>query len=258
MKHPKAAVLGLAATIAVLAAGCGGDKAATVGTADHGHNVDVAIDYTTAKSSPTIAAKFKAALGRYADPVLKGGGYLRVAIFAGAGVAPAIVIDQDVPTTEELTGNRRKRFLIAARVDLATLLDQALGLKPVPSGSPLASQLADMRGDGSDVAGAIYQETALLKQRGGGSLHVLSDGLQRSQGLDFSATIEEMSVAQAAEALKQVMPANASGVSIDIDGAGLSGNKVNVSTPRSRKLTEVWTLACRTAKAAACSVHTAI
>jgi hypothetical protein len=255
----------LVGLLAMVAAGCGG-AASTAGLGSgeraggdgDGANVTVLLDGTTARSSRKMAADLKHAALRLADPVLNTGGHLRVALFAGAGVAPAVLVDDEVARVEELMGNARKRFLISARANLAALLDQALGLQPVAPDSPLAGQLEAMPRGGSDLAGALQHEAALLQERGGGTLRGLSDGLQRSPGIDFSGTIARMSVAEAAEALAPLMPTDAASVAVEIGGVGVSGNGGQVSTERARRLTEAWTAACEAATVRTCAVRTSL
>ncbi len=244
----------LAGLLMMVGAGCGG----ATSTADDRASLTVSLDSTTVRSSRKIGADYKQATLRLADPVLHTGGHLRVVLFAGAGVAPAVLVDDDVPLVEELTGNARKRFLVSARANLGVLLDQALGLQPIASDSQLAGQLEAMPRGGSDVAGALLHEAALLEQRGGGTLHIASDGLQRSRGIDFSRTIGRMSTTEAVEALEPLMPNDATSVAVEISGAGVSGNRGQVSTERARKLNEAWTAACEAASVRTCAVTTSL
>jgi hypothetical protein len=115
-----------------------------------------------------------------------------------------------------------------------------------------------MRTDGSDVAGAVFHETELLSERGGGILYVLSDGLQRDEDVDFSRTIERMPEARAIRALRRSMPSRAARVDISIHGIGLTGNAKRVSTRRSRKLQRVWDAACKASAAKSCMVSTSV
>ena len=115
------------------------------GTANNGPtNVAVGIDDTTVKSSRVLAERIKARAQQVVDPVLVNGGHVRVSLFAEAGVAPVDVIDEQVPTTADLSGVRRDNFLITARANLGSLLDQALGLAARPAGAALTAQLAAM------------------------------------------------------------------------------------------------------------------
>lgn len=221
-------------------------------------NVTIALDHTTASSSTAIAGSYEAAALRSAGPILATGGHLRVVVFAGAGVAPAIVIDEDVPAEDELSGNKRKRYLIAARANLAALLKQGLSLS-VPKPDPdLATSLSSMKADGSDVTGALLSEVELLKEHRGGALHVMSDGLQRDSQVDFSRTIESSTIDAAVGELAPLMPDDATGIVIAIEGVGLSGNVDNVSTRRSQKLKRVWEAACEATKANDCNVGTSV
>jgi hypothetical protein len=248
--------------VALTLAACGGDgdpasvTGSTVQSAG-GPNVTISLDYTTARSAAQIGRSYLEKARVLADPVLVSGGHLRVVVSAGAGVAPAVLFDEEVPPERDLRGNRRKGFLVNARAVLGELLGQALGLEPLKEG-PLRGALTAMRTDGSDIAGAVFHETELLSERGGGTLHVLSDGLQRDEDVDFSQTIERIADAQAIRALKRIMPTRATGVDISMRGIGLSGNAPNVSTPRSRKLQRVWKSACDASAAKSCAVSTSV
>jgi hypothetical protein len=256
-------VLGCVVSLALSA--CGGDggpAGVTIGTRSparsaHGSNVTVSLDYTTARSAREIGRSYVDRARVLADPVLTSGGHLRVVVSAGAGVAPAVLLDEDVPPARDLRGNARKRFLMNARAVMHELLAQALGLVHVKGGS-LRDALAAMRADGSDVAGAVFHETGLLSERGGGILYVLSDGLQRDEDVDFSRTIERMPEARAIRALRRSMPSHAARVDIGIRGIGLTGNAKRVSTGRSRKLQRVWGAACKASAAKSCMVSTSV
>jgi hypothetical protein len=217
-------------------------------------SVTIALDHTTAESSGKIARDYAKDARQLAEPVLVDGGHLRIVLFEGAGVAPAVLVDERVPSQADLTGNARKRYLINARNNLRTLLDAALGLGDVTPGDELAQQLDAMAGGGSDVAGSISQEVDLLRQRGGGTLELRSDGLQRSDAVDFSKTIVHDDPAEAAEALAALLPQDASGVTIAISGLGITGGEV--TTARAKKLETVWTAACEATKADACTAKT--
>ena len=92
-----------------------------------------------------------------------------------------------------------------------------------------------------------------LRQDGGGALVGLGDGLQRSQGVDFSKDLVGESAAQAAAAVAPLMPHDAAGVAIWLYGVGNAGTDTT-KTLRSIKVQSAWTLACRHAHAAACEV----
>ena len=217
-------------------------------------NVTISVDYTTARSGAAIARSYAGTTRVLADQILVSGGRLRVVVSAGAGVAPAELVDEVVPFERDLRGNARKRYLVKARGALAILVDQALGI--VPADNPrLQAALAAMSTDGSDVAGAVLHPTKLLTARGGGTLYVLSDGLQRGPEIDFASTIEAISEADAISKLKPLLPAAAAHVAIDIRGVGLNGAP-NVSTERSSKLERVWDGACNATGSPQCSVST--
>ena len=265
-------VAGLIVALASLAlAGCGNDGAGSATAAGGGGGgagvtttttgagaatdaVTVAIDRTTALSGSDIAGAYRDGAARLLDPVLVSGGHLRLVVFAGAGIAPAVLYDQAVPTEQELTGTARDRFVVAARGEIRGLLDQALGLAAVKPGSTMDVALQGLKGDGSDVAGAILGEVDELGTASGGELDVFSDGLQRSDGVDFSASIDHLAAVAAAKLLAPLMPPDAHSTALRIRGVGLSGHIVNVTTPRAAKLAAAWTQACHDMHAKACDI----
>lgn len=256
-----AAPLGCLGALALTA--CGGGSVGAVSQkgasaqSPRGPNLTISLDHTTARSGPGIARSYAEQARVLADPILVSGGRLRVVVSAGAGVAPAVLVDMVVPPERDLRGNARKRFLMSARLDLSTRIAGALGLAPLAEGG-LRAAISAMRTDGSDVAGAVFHEVELLAERGGGTVHVLSDGLERDARIDFSRTIERMPTAQAMRELKPSMPSMATSVAISMHGIGLNGHAQNVSSSRSRKLQAVWDGACQAARAKSCDVSTSV
>jgi hypothetical protein len=218
-----------------------------------GDDVTVALDLTTARAGSVMARQMKAQAASAADRVLVTGGHLMIAAFAQAGVAPVVLVDEDVPGTAELSGPRRESYVAGARTSLAALLDQALGLAPVPEGSPLQEQLAALATDGSDPAGMLGTAVGELQRRGGGSVVMVGDGMQRSRGVDFAAGLMRHSVGESVAALRPLLPSDAGRVSIALIGIGNTGGRAT-RTERSLKAVQVWKRACATTQAKHCVV----
>jgi len=256
--------------LVALIAGCGGDASdspqaraavagGTLGGLTQGAKaVEVLIDHTTARSSDAIAEGYVGATAQAVDPLLLNGGHITVSVVAAAGVAPVRIIDEDVADSESLAGRTRENFVLGARAQIRTQVAQALGLAPLPPGSKIKDAIAAMPSSGSDLAGAIGASVEAVGRRGGGVVVGLSDGLQRTGEIDFSVQWRELTHSAGAASIRPLMPADAAGVAIVLRGIGLSGNKGQVSTPRSKWAVQVWSMACRRAGADDCDVSAAL
>jgi hypothetical protein len=214
-------------------------------------NVGIAINWYDAWTSKELAREIEASALVAADPVLQSGGRLILEEFSQSGAAPAVLINQQVPS--DLTGTARELYVVAARRTLTVLLNQALGLSPLPAGSPIAEALKAMPKHGTDLAGAIAVLTHELQSFGGGTLVAESDGVQQAGGVNFVTSLKRLGAARAAAALRPLMPGNAHGIAVELNGIGNPGNDT-VSTPWVDLAVSTWELACRQTGAARCAV----
>lgn len=256
----RVAAKALILTVAIVSLAACGEQMAGSPSSPHAasglaSNLDVDIDRTTVESSRVVAAQFAQEAETVVDPILQKGGHLEIAVFAQAGVAPVYLINQDIPPVAELDGVRRDNYIILARKNVSALVNEALGLATLPAGSVLGQQLAALPGNGSDIAGMVRTSVADVQGNGGGTVVVLTDGLQRSGRIDFATQFNDdhVSAKTAAKEIAPVMPFNASDVAIVMRGIGDTGTRTT-NTLRSIKASGAWWLACGASNAASCSI----
>jgi hypothetical protein len=218
------------------------------------------IDGSGSDNAPEIAQQRRDAALRDVQDVLNAGGHLTISIFAKSAPAGVKLIDQDIPTADQMGGVQRADFVNRAQATIKHTLDQALGLAPVTD-PRLAAALRFAPANGSDIAGAIKtasdqtaQEAAKFGPNARREITVFTDGLQNDDRVDLASEIGDKPVPQLVDEMRQLIP-NAQGAHIAMWGIGRNNDSASITTDRTLALVAVWKGFCRESHAASCRIE---
>jgi hypothetical protein len=218
------------------------------------------IDGSASDNAPEIAQQRRDAVLRDVQDVLNVGGHLTITIFAQSAPAGVALIDQDIPTTDQLSGVQRADFVNRAQAAIKRTLGQALGLAPLTD-HRLAAALKFAPANGSDIAGAVKSasdQTAEQATKFGRDarreIAIYTDGLQNDERVDLANEIGHKPVGQLVTEMRQLVP-DASGAHIAMWGIGRDNDSASITTDRTLALVAVWKDFCEKSRAASCRIE---
>lgn len=261
--------LALAVSVAAMAAhtGCGQTAPTTVRQDTQGGPLTIQgtgpVDTVVvldgrAVHDPELAAAYRAAALRVAEPTIEHGGRLYVSAFGDAAAASALVLDTTVPTLAQKDELQRVEDEDIARAELANGLDAALGLSdaaPQVVERLSAAKEADL-GRAMRAAVRIVRPVVRDGQRDARKgtdaraaiIAVLSSGLNETDGLRLERQLGRVSDARLARGLRALV-GPAQGIDLQLLGFGRGGDP-----ERTDRLIRVWRRACRATAAKSCSI----